>query len=322
MPDGDTNSAAGIYCRKCGYDLRAQAGPYRCPECGRNFDPADRKTFLARPPRGAAWRWAKRGVLLLLLPGVLLAMCWGWLYWGWKNEQVAVAKMDAHVYESMPLGGTTLMHRFGSAGWVLDRAMGVRLPKSTTDAHLVYLKELKGLQMLGLSGTRVTDAGLVHLKDLTGLEDIFLEGTQITDAGLDHLKEIKGMRRLFLADTRITDAGLAHIDDLKELTYLELQDTKVTDAGLAHIKGFTRLDSLGLQHTQITDAGLVHLEQLKGLEVLYLSGTNVTDAGLAYLKELKRLKLVHLDGTKVTAAGVAELRAALPGVYICGPSIR
>ena len=53
MPDAASNTPSGIYCRKCGYDLRGQVAPYRCPECG------------------LGWRWAKRGVILLLVAVVL-----------------------------------------------------------------------------------------------------------------------------------------------------------------------------------------------------------------------------------------------------------
>jgi hypothetical protein len=37
-----------MYCEKCYTDLQG-AGESRCPKCGRAFDAANPKTFLARP---------------------------------------------------------------------------------------------------------------------------------------------------------------------------------------------------------------------------------------------------------------------------------
>lgn len=39
----------GSYCRDCGYQLRGLA-EFRCPECGRAFDPADPHSFLSGHP--------------------------------------------------------------------------------------------------------------------------------------------------------------------------------------------------------------------------------------------------------------------------------
>ena len=84
MVHADSKTVNGIYCRKCGYDLRGQAGAHRCPKCGREFDPSDQKTFLT-PPRGAMW-WVKRFLILLLALAIALAMCSGWFIWDWMNE--------------------------------------------------------------------------------------------------------------------------------------------------------------------------------------------------------------------------------------------
>ena len=57
-----------------------------------------------------------------------------------------------------------------------------------TDAGLVHLKGLAGLQTLAFNDTQITDVGIVHLKGLTSLQSLSLRGTQITDTGLVHLQ--------------------------------------------------------------------------------------------------------------------------------------
>jgi hypothetical protein len=145
-----------------------------------------------------------------------------------------------------------------------------------------YFRSVTGVSLYG--GTRVSDAGLVHLKGLTGLQWLHLDETQVSDAGLVHLKGLTGLQRLGLGGTQVSGAGLVHLRGLTGLQRLYLQDTQVSDAGLVHLKGLTGLQRLRLQRTQVSDAGLVHLKALTGLEWLLLSNTQVSDAGLADLR--------------------------------------
>jgi hypothetical protein len=80
-----------------------------------------------------------------------------------------------------------------------------------TDAGLVHLQGLTGLQILGVYNTHVTDAGLAHLEGLTGLQRVSLSSTQVTDAGLVHLQGLTGLRDLYLNGSQVTDAGIAKL---------------------------------------------------------------------------------------------------------------
>src|SRR5438105_3678911 len=81
------------YCRGCGYVLHGLA-QNRCPECGRAFDPADRKTYATSRRALLLRRWLRR----LLPPALILALLTGaptgWLYHGWKAEQPVLAAID------------------------------------------------------------------------------------------------------------------------------------------------------------------------------------------------------------------------------------
>jgi hypothetical protein len=109
-------------------------------------------------------------------------------------------------------------------------------PAKFTDADLVHLKWLPGLQRLYLAETQVTDAGLAHLRGLIDLQRLDLHNTQITDAGLVHLKGLTGLQVLELRGTQVTDDGLAQLHELKDSAALDLSGIQVTDARLAELR--------------------------------------------------------------------------------------
>ena len=59
-------SACHLFCHGCGYALIGLPGN-RCPECGRDFDPANPHTFLTHPRRVALRRIIRIVLVLLCL---------------------------------------------------------------------------------------------------------------------------------------------------------------------------------------------------------------------------------------------------------------
>ena len=78
---------------------------------------------------------------------------------------------------------------------------------------------------LNLSRSKITDAGLLHLKALTGLQLLGLGTTQITDAGLVHLKGLTNLQTLNLGQTnKVTDELNEVLTELKKaLPKLEIR---------------------------------------------------------------------------------------------------
>jgi hypothetical protein len=63
-------------CKQCGYDLHGLSET-RCPECGAQFDPAERDRILARinaPPPKQRHRWIAAIVVVLLTLAVVAGM--------------------------------------------------------------------------------------------------------------------------------------------------------------------------------------------------------------------------------------------------------
>jgi Leucine-rich repeat (LRR) protein len=163
---------------------------------------------------------------LLLVWSVLLSGC------GESKRERSQSEEDA-VEAIRKLGGEAWSpgHRIGEP--IFSVKMG---GTKVTDAELVYLKEMKSLQLLNLYDTKVTDAGLAHLKGLKSLQYLFLANTDVTDAGLMHLKEMKSLFWLDVSGTKVTDAGLIHLKGLAVLQFLHLSNTHVTTAGMKELQ--------------------------------------------------------------------------------------
>ena len=98
------------------------------------------------------------------------------------------------IIEHIEKGGGSV-RRDGVGGPVYEVVLG----RGATDADLAGLCELRGLEILALSGTRVTDGGLRTIAALRSVRALSLESDDITDAGLRHLEALKPLEVLLLA---------------------------------------------------------------------------------------------------------------------------
>ena len=320
MAEAQSTPKPTMYCRKCGYVLDHLI-EHRCPECGRDFDPARRQSYRNKPLRRWWLKWLLRAVVAFL---VLLAISSAWIYRQYRIEQRTMTRVTelGGRYAARPLGPPWLTKWLAQRNLpALDAVFWVRLLNTqATDADLKNMRGLANLRVLWLNNTAVTDTGVAHLKRLTQLEELNLHTTQVGDAGLLHVRGLTHLKMLDLSRTNVTDEGLVHLKGLAKLEDLSLYGTKVTDKGLAHLEGLTSLTGiLWLSDTQITDEGLVHLKGFTNLRELWLPRTRITDEGLVHLGGLTSLKRLILTGTRVTEEGIADLKEELPNLGIAGP---
>ena len=202
---------------------------------------------------------------------------------------------------------------------------------SVTDADLVYIRNLKNLEELGIGGEGVTDRGLQNL-NAPKLRRLDLDMTAIDDAALGQIAKIASLQSLSLPQT-VTERGLGALKPLKKLTSIE-RHGGIGDEGLAQLRGMAslgiieplaaitdaglkELDSFGARNRldldledspNVTDAGLANVERMEALTSVSLPDTKVTDAGLAHLERLRHLRWLSLAGTKITDAGMAHVQ--------------
>jgi len=210
--------------------------------------------------------------------------------------------------------------------------------KVTDEGIAQFVETHPALVELWVHHTALTDAALVHIAKLQGLEDLNLDNTAVTDAGMEAVGKIKSLKRFLAASNGITDQGLQHLANFKprfllldvtdikgpgldnlnpeRLAILSLRHTPIDDAGIKHLAHLANLNHLALDGTAITDSALDVVGKFDKLLSLSLIGTQVTDAGLEKLRNLENLNELHPHDTSVTITGVKHLQSALPKCHI------
>lgn len=203
-----TYPPGATFCRTCGYCLHGLP-ENRCPECGNPFDPADPKTFLPRPPRRVLRRvvWAAVLVVVVVLP---FAGGWTYFWWGWRQEQPAIAALTAQgvTITSAPVGPRWLRVCTPlQLAFVFERADSATapvpfvstMPYWDTRDYSVDLARLQHLRVVDVAlEEHSCEAAVGRLSRLQSLEELRLWGVVLSDDAVARLAEIPNLRKLDL----------------------------------------------------------------------------------------------------------------------------
>lgn len=209
-----------MFCRQCEYALDGLE-TFRCPECGRTFDPDQRRSYR-RSPRQWQFRMAVRAVLrtalritgfaclALLIAGLITG---GWLYRRYSSERAVIAGLETCV-DGCAVGrkpsGPAWLRRwtaFRSHPWMKTVTLVHVTGGSLPDDVLADLRRLPDLIHVDFEFVGLDDGDLVHLAALRNLKTLAISGPQVTDKGLRHLQGMTNLRRLHLTGTSVTFFG-------------------------------------------------------------------------------------------------------------------
>ncbi len=157
---------------------------------------------------------------------------------------------------------------------------------------LSFVKKLKNLQKLDVSGTKVVD--LAPLQELTDLQYLDISNTLVSDlspiTNLHNLKHLNTYRSLF-EKGNVKD--LSPLKNLVHLQTLNVSWTKVVD--ISPLKALLNLQVLNISYTDVKD--LSPLKNLKGLQELNASHSKTKD--LSPLNNLRKLQKIDVSHSEI-----------------------
>lgn len=167
--------------------------------------------------------------------------------------------------------------------------------EAVTDAWLAeHLVDLPTLRKLSVSNCAVTNAGMIVVGKLIGLEELNLTLTAVSDDGLRQLGKLTELRTLGLASSQCTGTGFDALGELKKLESVNLHFTPVSDAGLAAISQVPVSGRFWFAHTKFTDEGAKVLAAMKDLKICGIGSSHPESSGAA-VAALTKIPLVDLS---------------------------
>jgi hypothetical protein len=131
----------------------------------------------------------------------------------------------------------------------------------TTSSRFEFLRHLRKLEMLGLSGERFGDDDVKYLSNALNLKFLTLYNSDIGDAGVAQLQHLNNLEMIGLSGTSVTDRGIGYLSSLPKLRYLSANDLNITDSAFDSFIKMTALCDLELSNTRVSPEGIDRLRK-------------------------------------------------------------
>ena len=179
-----------------------------------------------------------------------------------------------------------------------------------------YSKQLKHLEVLGISNSTLTTIDLRKISDFPQLQIITMDECKIDDADLACFSNMKKLKKLRFGMTRMTAAGLSYLLQVPNLHELTLTHQDISVEALRAIANLPKLKRLALYSSTITEEGTVIIGQMNELEELVLQDTPWAMSAIGQLANLQGLQKLNINGTGLTDEAITSLDSLLPNCQI------
>jgi hypothetical protein len=259
-----SNARPGIFCRSCGYDLRSLT-ENRCPECGREFDPGQRRTYDLKPRRRALTRWIGRIALLAVIAIVTLSGMIGWTWRGYERDQQA-------------------RERLKNFGIIRQELAPMPVIEHLLPQRYQYLRTR--VWSVCVDSEKFTNDDWDQLPRLPCLRDVRLGRVPPNPAVLRRMESLKELTHLSMTSKNINDDYISRLAaKMPKLRELGLLGGNISDRGIARLAALKDLQWLRISGPEISDASLLSLAQMPSLrQITLLSSTNLSDEAIAQFK--------------------------------------
>lgn len=322
------------FCRSCWYCID-NIFSNSCPECGREFDINDPKTYRLTTKSRHYHRLFWKIILLLgfcflLLTAVTI----------FKKYQTNRAKVE--IDKIAGLGTYMTTYNYPAQFWKYAHGQGLpyleyiyaftaddeefsdtKLAKvshiaphiaiwdlsssNITASGIINIQNPSRVKWLNISDTSIKEDDLAFVSRFSNIEILYLDNLDVTTRMIESLKEIKSIHTLSISGSSLNSETFRAIGELSNLGHLVLNQSKMGDDDLRYLNNLNDLLILQVSDASLSNHGLKHLAKITSLKIMYLKNTDISDEGIKHLFQLENLEHVDVSGTAISKSGLMAL---------------